>query len=100
MEWLMNFVMIKYNIEEHTFFIIDKKRTKIYDSKFGFMDLKVLSLKDELDIKEIDKLITFMKPLMINATDRNTINVDKYQFHFNKLLASRDIKIQNDVLLK
>ena len=41
-----------------------------------------------------------MKPRMKGATDRNTINVDNYQFYFNKLLASRDIKIQNDVLTK
>ena len=37
-----------------------------------------------------------MKPLMINATDRNTINTDNYQFYFNKL-TSKGIKIQNDV---
>ena len=41
-----------------------------------------------------------MKPLMINATDRNTINHDNYQFYFNKLLALKHIKIQNDVLTK
>ena len=35
---------------------------------------------------------------MINATDRNTINHDIYQFYFNKLLTSKGIKIQNDVL--
>ena len=39
-----------------------------------------------------------MKPLMINATDRNTINHDNYQFYFNKLLTLKDIKKQNDVL--
>ena len=39
-----------------------------------------------------------MKPLMINATDRNTINHDNYQFYFNKLLTLKGIKIQNDVL--
>ena len=64
------------------------------------MDLKALSLKDELGSKEIDKLIAYMKPLMINATDRSIINADNYQFYFNKLLASRDFKIQNDVLTK
>ena len=41
-----------------------------------------------------------MKPLMINATDRNVINHDNYQFYFNKLLALNNIKIQNDVLTK
>ena len=41
-----------------------------------------------------------MKPLMINATDRNTINHDNYQFYFNKLLTLNNIKTQNDVLTK
>ena len=62
------------------------------------MDLKTLSLKDELDNDEIDKLIDYFKPLMNRATDRNTINKDNYIFYFNKLLTSRGIKIQNDVL--
>ena len=53
-----------------------KNRTKIYDSRVGFLDLKALSVKDELDSKEIDKLLAYMKPLMINATDRNIVNVD------------------------
>ena len=39
-----------------------------------------------------------MKPLMNSATDRNDINEDNYIFYFNKLLTSRGIKIQNDVL--
>ena len=33
-----------------------------------------------------------MKPLMINATDRNTINHDNYQFYFNKLFTLKGIK--------
>ena len=41
-----------------------------------------------------------MKPLMINATDRNVIYHDNYQFYFNKLLTLNNIKIQNDVLTK
>ena len=41
-----------------------------------------------------------MKPLKINATDRNVINHDNYQFYFNKLLTLNNIKIQNDVLTK
>ena len=41
-----------------------------------------------------------MKPLMINATDRNVINHDNYQFYFCKLLTLNNIKIQNDVLTK
>ena len=28
-----------------------------------------------------------MTPLMINATDRNVISHDNYQFYFNKLLT-------------
>ena len=35
---------------------------------------------------------------MINATDRNTINHDNYQFYFNKLPTLKGIKLQNDVL--
>ena len=72
----------------------------IYDSRVGFVDLKALSLKDDLERKDINKLIAYMKPLMINATDRNVINHDNYQFYFNKLLTLNNIKIQNDVLTK
>ena len=55
----------------------------IYDSRVGFLDLKALSLKDDLEREDINKLIAYMKPLMINATDRNVINHDNYQFYFN-----------------
>ena len=41
-----------------------------------------------------------MKPLMINAADRNVINHDNCIFYFNKLLKLNNIKIQNDVLTK
>ena len=41
-----------------------------------------------------------MKPLMINATDRNVINHDNYQFYFNRLLTLNNIKVQNDALTK
>ena len=41
-----------------------------------------------------------MKPLLISVTDRNTINKNNYIFYFNKLLTSRGIKFQNDVLTK
>ena len=71
----------------------------IYDSRVGFLDLKALSLKDDLE-RDINKIIAYMKPLMINATDRNVINHDNYQFYFNKLLTLNNIKIQNDVLTK
>ena len=94
----LRFGIIKYNRKENNFIIINSNRTMIYDSRVGFLDLKALSLKDELGREDIHKLIAYMKPLMINATDRNTINHDNYQFYFNKLLALNNIKIQNDVL--
>ena len=72
----------------------------IYDSRVGFLDLKALSLKDELEREDINKLIAYMKPLMIYATDRNTINHDNYIFYFNELPKLNNIKIQNDVLTK
>ena len=53
----LRYGMIKYNVKEHTFIIVDKNRTKIYDSRIGFIDFKALRLKNELDRKEIDKLI-------------------------------------------
>ena len=90
----------KYNKKENTFIIISSNRTMIYDSRVGFLDLKALSLKDELEREDINKLIAYMKPLMINATDRNVINHDNYMFYFNKLLKLNNIKIQNDVLTK
>ena len=96
----LRYGIIKYNQKENTFIIINSNRTMIYDSGIGFLDLKALSLKDELEREDINKLIAYMKPLMINATDRNTINHDNYQFYFNKLLTLNNIKIQNDVLTK
>ena len=72
----------------------------IYHSTVGFLDLKALSLKDDLEREDINKLIAYIKPLMINATDRNVINHDNYQFYCNKLLTLNNIKIQNDVLTK
>ena len=96
----LRYGMIKNNRKENTFVIIDKNRTMIYDSRVGFIDLKALSLKDELEREDINKLIAYMKPLMINATDRNVINHDNYIFYFNKLIKLNNIKIQNDVLTK
>ena len=69
----------------------------IYDSRFVFLDLKALSFKDKVEHEDKNKFIAYMKPLMITATDRNTINHDNYQFYFNKLLTLKGIKIQNDV---
>ena len=94
----LRYGIIKYNKKENTFIIINSNRTMIYDSRVGFLDLEALSLKDELGREDINKLIAYMKPLMINATDRNTINHGNYQFYFNKLLTLKGIKIQNDVL--
>ena len=70
----------------------------LYDSRVGFLDLKALSLKDELEGEDINKLIAYVKPLMMNATDRNVINHDNYIFYFNELHKLNNIKIQNDVL--
>ena len=92
--------IIKYNKKEITFIIISSNRTMIYDSRVGFLDLKALSLKDDLEREDINKLIAYIKPLMINATDRNVINHDNYQFYFNIILTLNNIKIQNDVLTK
>ena len=72
----------------------------LYDSRVCFLELKALSLKDDLEREDINKLIAYMKPLMINATDRNVINHDNYRFYFNKRLTLNNIKIQNDVLTK
>ena len=96
----LRYGIIKYNKKENTFIIINSNGTMIYDSRVGFLDLKALSLKDELEREDINKFIAYMKPLMINATDRNAINRDNYIFYFNKLLKFNNIKIQNDVLTK
>ena len=96
----LRYGIIKYNKKENTFIIINSNRTMIYDSRFGFLHLKALSLKDGLEREDINKLIAYMKPLMINATDTNVINHDNYIFYFNKLLKLNNFKIQNDVLTK
>ena len=72
----------------------------IYDSSVGFRDLEAVSLKDELEREDINKLIAYMKARMINATDRNVINHDNYIFYFNKLLKLNNIKIKNDVITR
>ena len=90
--------VIKHNRKESTFIIFDKNRTMIFDSRVVFLDLKALSLKDELEREDISKLIAYMKPLMINATDRNVINHDNNIYYFNELLKLNNIKIQNEVL--
>ena len=64
----------------------------IFDSRFVFLDLKALSLKDKLESEDKNKLIAYMKPLMINATDMNTISHNNYQFYFNKLFTLMVLK--------
>ena len=81
--------MIKYNKKEKTFIIFDRNGTMIYDSRVGFLDLKTLSLKDELEKDEINKIIAYIKPFLNSATDRNTIHTDNYMFYFNKFFSSR-----------
>ena len=63
-----------------------------------FLCLKIISLKKKLESEHKNKLIAYMKPLMINAKDRNPINHENYQFYFNKLPTLEGIKIQNEVL--
>ena len=61
----------------------------IFDSRFGFLDLTALSLKDRLKNEEIDKLIAYLKPPMINTTDRNIFSINNYQFYFRELRISK-----------
>ena len=65
----LRYGIIKYNKKEKIFLIIERNRTIIYDSRVGFLDLKALSLKDKLENDEINKLIAYMKPLIINARE-------------------------------
>ena len=96
----LRYGIMKYNRKENSFIFIDKNRTMIYYSTVGFIDLKALSLKDELEREDINKVIEYMKSLMINATDRNVFNHDNHQFYFNKFLTLNDIEIHNVVLTK
>ena len=61
---------IKYNKKEKTFIIFDRFRTMTYDSRVDFLDLKALSLKDELERDDIIIFIYYIKTLMNNATDK------------------------------
>ena len=40
--------IISYNVKEDTFIIIDSRRTKLYDSRVGFLEIKALSSKMKL----------------------------------------------------
>ena len=72
----------------------------IYDSRLGLLDIEALSIKGDLEKEEKEKVIAYMEPLMKIATDRIIINLDSYDFYFNKLLKSKNIKTQNEVLTK
>ena len=85
----LRYGIVKYKKKEDTSNIFDNERTMIYDSRVGLLDLKAPSLNDELSNDEINKVITYMKPLMINLTDRNIINCDNYDFYFNNFLESK-----------
>ena len=61
----------------------------IYDSGVGFLDFKALSLKDELDREDKNKFIVYMKPLMVNAAERNVINRDNYHFYLINFLHQK-----------
>ena len=63
----LRYGIIKYNKKENTFIVFNSNRTMIHDSRVGFLDFKALSLKDELEREDVNKLIAYMKPLMINA---------------------------------
>ena len=79
--------IIKNNKKKNTFIMIDNNRTIKYDSKDDFLYLKALTIKGHLSSEEIDKVIAYMRPLMINPADRNIFNPDNYKFYFNKLLT-------------
>ena len=76
----LRYGIIKYNKKENTFILFSSNRKMICDSRNGSLDLKALSLKDELEREDINKFIAYMKLLMNNLTDRNTINHDNQQF--------------------
>ena len=78
----LRYGMIKYNKKENTFIIINSNRTKIYGSRVGFLDLKALSLKYELEREDINKLLAYMKTLMIKSTDRNVITIYSILINF------------------
>ena len=92
--------MIKFNKKKETIIFFDRNRTMIYDSSVGFLDLKILSLKNKLESDETNKLMAYLKPLLVSATDRVVVNTNNYQFFFSKLLTLNNFKIQNEVLTK
>ena len=51
----LRYGIIKNNKKENTIIIIISNRTMIYDSRVGFLDLKALSFKDDLEREDIKK---------------------------------------------
>ena len=60
----LRYGIIKYYKKENTYIIITGNRTMIYDSRVGFLDLKALSLKDELEREDINKIIATKEMIM------------------------------------
>ena len=58
----LRYGIIKNNRKENNFIIIDKNRIKIYDSRVDFLVLKALSLKQQLETEDKNKLVAYMKP--------------------------------------
>ena len=50
----LRYGIIKHSKKENTFIIISSNRTMIYNSRAGFLDLKALSLKDDLEREDIN----------------------------------------------
>ena len=86
--------MIKYKKKAKIFINIDRNRTMIHDSRVGFLELKALSFKNKFESDKIDNIIAYMKPLMINATDRNITNIDNHQFFLVNFLLQKVLKFR------
>ena len=84
----LRYGIIKYKRKVNTFIIIDKNRTMIYDSRVGFLDLKALSSKDQLESADKNKLIAYMKPLMINVTDFLRLTQEKIKATGFRLIST------------
>ena len=69
MEPLLNLIMPYMNILKRVFLIIDSNRTMISGSRIGLLDIKALSIKEELSSEDKDTVIAYIKPPMIDPTD-------------------------------
>ena len=47
----LRYGIVKYYRKENTFIILPKNRTKIFDSRVAFLDIKALSLKINQKVK-------------------------------------------------